>query len=192
MSKSKLFVCVLNISFYSWTKFSLSHNLIPFHDTTHYVKLPGPPAPLWSQTSSWREQITINDKVEVRKASSLAQRPKWFRAIVKAVGKENDKVRTLEGGADLELYGDSKKGREKEHILLLNGKRQIRACALYPMVFFFPLVVYEYACVCFIINCNLNDLIALTSVILIKMNTKALLPWKIPNLGFCGSTTRKF
>lgn len=88
-------------------------------------KLPGPPAPLWSQTSSWREQITINDEVEVREASSLAQRPKWFRAIVKAVGKENDKVRTLEGGADLELYGDSKKGREKEHILLLNGKRQV-------------------------------------------------------------------
>ena len=36
----------------------------------------GPPAPLWSRTARWRERIQAGDKVEVREATSLVQRPK--------------------------------------------------------------------------------------------------------------------
>merc|ERR1712151_237232 len=63
---------------------------------------PGPPAPLWSHTSRWREEIALGDEIEIREASSLVIRPKWFRAFVRELGKEEDSAREIVGGAQLE------------------------------------------------------------------------------------------
>lgn len=108
-----------------------------------------PPAPLWSKTVKWREQIKVGDEVEIRESTSLVQRPKWHRATVLAVGNEHDTPRELEGGAELELFvvntvsgsGGSGSGhvshkrRRKVPLLLLNRKRQV--CVMYSIVLFF-------------------------------------------------------
>jgi hypothetical protein len=83
-----------------------------------------PPAPLWSKTSRWREQIKVGDEVEVRESSSIVQRPKWHRATVLAVGRETDPPRELVGGAELESLEDNGNGK-KVSLLLLSRKRQI-------------------------------------------------------------------
>jgi len=97
-----------------------------------------PPAPLWSHTSPWRNRIAVGDKVEVREASSLVQRPKWFRATVKAVAKEDGDLMEIVGGAELEALEDDEQKNslpDKEHsrtntkmkrpLLLLNRTRQV-------------------------------------------------------------------
>ena len=63
---------------------------------------PGPPAPLWSHTARWREEVSLGDEIEIREASSLVIRPKWFRAFVRELGREEDTPREIVGGAQLE------------------------------------------------------------------------------------------
>lgn len=79
-----------------------------------------PPAPLWSQSSRWRERIRVGDIIEIRDTSSLVHRPKWYKGEVKQLGKPTDPIRSMEGGADLELYGDN-----QEPLLLLDRCQQI-------------------------------------------------------------------
>jgi hypothetical protein len=98
-----------------------------------------PIAPLWSRTRAWREQVRVGDIVEVRDSSSIVERPKWYRGVVKKVGRPNDAVREITGGADLELFPTSLTSRHllsdsadkkntsgrKEPLLLLARTQQI-------------------------------------------------------------------
>jgi len=87
--------------------------------------LPGPPAPLWSHSSRWRREIKVGDEVEVREASSLVTRPKWFRAFVREIGKEDDTPREIVGGAPLEELENCIDGSNKiVPLILLNSKLQ--------------------------------------------------------------------
>ena len=87
------------------------------------------PMPLWSQAPRWRERVRIGDVVEVRDTSSLVQRPKWYKGVVKKIGKQGDPMRSLEGGADLEYYpldenAKDDDGKVKELPLLLLDRGQ--------------------------------------------------------------------
>jgi hypothetical protein len=98
-----------------------------------------PIAPLWSRTRAWREQIRVGDIVEVRDSSSIVERPKWYRGVVKKVGRPNDAAREIVGGADLEVFPASLTSRHlpdlapdkktsssrKEPLLLLARTQQI-------------------------------------------------------------------
>jgi len=84
-----------------------------------------PPAPLWTRAERWRERLRVGDSVEVRDSSSLAERPKWYRGIIKAVSAPNDAARQLEGGAELEKYpvvGDPDK---RERLIVLKRPQQL-------------------------------------------------------------------
>ena len=74
----------------------------------------------------------MGDEVEVRDASSFVQRPRWFPAIVRQVGGENDIVREIVGGADLEHFDSldvSGKKKKKVPLLLLGRTRQVSICS---------------------------------------------------------------
>jgi ubiquitin carboxyl-terminal hydrolase 8 len=79
-----------------------------------------PPAPLWSRTRRWRENLQVGDLVEVRDSSSMYQRPKWYQGEVKQIGKPNDPVRDTSCGAELEVYGE-----KRQPLLVLNRTQQI-------------------------------------------------------------------
>lgn len=81
------------------------------------------PAPLWSQTGRWREQIKVGDTVEIRDSSSIVERPKWYTGIVKTVGRPSDPPRMLDGGTELEKYSIG--GEPEAHLLLLARTQQI-------------------------------------------------------------------
>lgn len=83
------------------------------------------PVPLWTRTERWRERIRVGDIVEVRDTSSLAERPKWYKGEIKKVGNPNDRVRPLDGGAELEKYDVGSPGGKKEHLLLLRRAQQV-------------------------------------------------------------------
>lgn len=83
------------------------------------------PAPLWSRTDRWRERIAVGDIVEVRDSSSLAERPKWYKGEIKKVGRPNDPVREIKGGAPLEVYPVEGDESKKEHLLLLRRLQQV-------------------------------------------------------------------
>jgi ubiquitin carboxyl-terminal hydrolase 8 len=86
------------------------------------------PAPLWTYTVRWRENIKIGQMVEVRDSTSPVHQPKWFRGYVRKIGKPNDKPRDLFGGARVEMLEKSQsttpngKGRP---MLLLGRTQQI-------------------------------------------------------------------
>jgi len=80
-----------------------------------------PPAPLWSKTPRWRDDIEVGDVVEVREAVSPADRPRWFQAVVRAVGKEDDPIHDLEGGAEVE----TQEQEGTKALLMLGRKRQV-------------------------------------------------------------------
>ena len=92
-----------------------------------------PPAPLWSKTSRWRENVAVGTELEVRESASLMQRPKWFRAEVVHVSTEDAIPREIVGGAELEAsepdlrFGFEPDGvtpRRKRPLLLLGRTRQ--------------------------------------------------------------------
>lgn len=84
------------------------------------------PAPLWSRTGRWRERIKEGDEVEVRDSSSIVERPKWYRGTVKKVGRINDPVRDMTGGADLEVYPvGGMDSSVKKPLLVMNRRQQI-------------------------------------------------------------------
>ena len=83
------------------------------------------PAPLWSQTGRWRERLCVGDVVEVRDSSSIVQRPKWYRGIVKKIGKPTDKMREIVGGADLEEYPVEGDRTKQEKLLILKRTQQV-------------------------------------------------------------------
>jgi ubiquitin carboxyl-terminal hydrolase 8 len=65
-----------------------------------------PPAPLWSHSKRWRERLAEGNLLEVRDSLSTADRPKWYKGIVKAIGNPNGPWRMIEGGARVEMYED--------------------------------------------------------------------------------------
>ena len=71
--------------------------------------------------------MTEGKIVEVRDASSIATRPKWYKGIIVKVGPVNGKLEKIEGGAELELFdnpsGESNGG--KNPMLLMNQTRQV-------------------------------------------------------------------
>lgn len=75
----------------------------------------------------------------MREASSIVQRPRWFRGIVSYVGKEDDPVRELVCGAELESFEEDDEGgengntRKKRPLLLLKRKKQVRYDVCYPI-----------------------------------------------------------
>lgn len=94
------------------------------------LKNAGPPAPLFSHTSCWRDDLQVGDMVEVRDCSSLVQRPVWFRGIVRAIGKDDDVPREIVGGAELEMLETTASTTEGptekwQPLLLLERTRQI-------------------------------------------------------------------
>lgn len=81
----------------------------------------------------WREEMKVGVEVEVREAVSSSERPRWLRAIVRAVGKmeDNGVVRDCAGGAELELFDadelDEEEGvRQRRPLLLLKRTQQVR------------------------------------------------------------------
>jgi hypothetical protein len=77
-----------------------------------------PPFPLWSRTSRWRESIHVGTVVEVRDSSSIVERPKWYKGVVRRVGRRSDQPWQLVGGAQLETY-------QGKHLLLLGQTQQV-------------------------------------------------------------------
>jgi ubiquitin carboxyl-terminal hydrolase 8 len=82
------------------------------------------PAPLWSHSGRWRERLRPGDLVEVRDSGSIVERPKWYRGVVKQIGRPNDIPRPLTGGANLEEYS-MKEGDERKPFLILGRTQQI-------------------------------------------------------------------
>jgi hypothetical protein len=83
-----------------------------------------PPQPLWSCTSRWREAVKVGDVIEVRDASSVALRPKWYWGVVRQVGRPNDPPQATEGGAELETY-EMPGSNVKAPLLILGRTQQI-------------------------------------------------------------------
>ena len=81
------------------------------------------PAPLWTNTSRWRDRIREGDIIEVRDSASLATRPRWYQGVVKKVGHTNDPLQELSCGAQLENY--EIEGLPKGPLFLLGEKRQV-------------------------------------------------------------------
>ena len=81
------------------------------------------PAPLWSRVERWREMLKPGSLVEVRDTGSLAQRPKWYKGIIKKVSRQDDNPREKLGGAELEKY-TNKEGLKQE-LLILDRTQQI-------------------------------------------------------------------
>jgi len=81
------------------------------------------PAPLWTNTSRWRQRIRVGDIVEVRDSSSLASRPRWYRGEIKKIGRPDDPVREVTCGAELEEY--EIEGSENGPLLLLGQTQQV-------------------------------------------------------------------
>lgn len=63
-----------------------------------------PPAPLWSHCRRWRESLKEGNLLEVRDSLSRADRPKWYKGIVRRVGSKVGNPKNLVGGAQLELF----------------------------------------------------------------------------------------
>jgi hypothetical protein len=83
------------------------------------------PAPRWSRSGRWRETIKEGGEVEVRDSSSIAERPKWYRGIVKKVGVPGDPTRDMSGGADLETFRVSSKSDAQKPLLVLGRQQQV-------------------------------------------------------------------
>jgi ubiquitin carboxyl-terminal hydrolase 8 len=85
------------------------------------------PLPLWSQSGRWRERLQVGDSVEVRDSSSIVERPKWYKGIVRAIGQVNDPPRDLTGGAEIEHFTNAINDDMVEHrpLLILNRTQQI-------------------------------------------------------------------
>ena len=86
------------------------------------------PAPLHSRALPWRELVKVGDEIEVREASSLPSRAKWFRGVVSYIASEGT-VSEIEGGAELEQFEvldtDGFKTGEMRPLLLLERTQQI-------------------------------------------------------------------
>lgn len=65
-----------------------------------------PIAPLWTHCRRWREGIERGTLLEVRDSMSKADRPKWYKGIVRKVGGIRGPYKALEGGAQLERLDD--------------------------------------------------------------------------------------
>jgi len=83
-----------------------------------------PPAPLWSHSRNWRENILPGTEVEVREVNSTVQRPRWFKGVVRVVGRPQDQVREIVCGAPLETFEEDEKGG-LHRTLLLNRTQQV-------------------------------------------------------------------
>jgi ubiquitin carboxyl-terminal hydrolase 8 len=83
------------------------------------------PVPLWSRSGRWRENIREGDLLEVRDSSSIVERPKWYRGIVKKVGAPDDPVHDRTGGADLEGFPVTEGSDVKKPLLLLGRTQQV-------------------------------------------------------------------
>lgn len=57
------------------------------------------PAPLWSLTDRWRQNLKVDQVVEIRDSKSKAARPRWYRGVVQELGTGH-KIE----GAELEMY----------------------------------------------------------------------------------------
>ena len=89
------------------------------------------PAPLWTHTRRWRENIVVGDKVEVRDSTSHVHQPKWFQGSVRRVGDAKETPKGLYDGAMLENFevsetetGDASKP-VKRPLLLLQRTQQV-------------------------------------------------------------------
>jgi len=65
-----------------------------------------PIAPLWTHCRRWREGLAIGTLLEVRDSMSKADRPRWYKGIVKKIGGVNGPFNAIEGGAQLENLED--------------------------------------------------------------------------------------
>lgn len=65
--------------------------------------------------------------VEIRESASRADRPKWYRGIVRKIGGVKDTIYDMTAGAELEAMetGDSTTNGEKRPLLILNRMQQI-------------------------------------------------------------------
>jgi ubiquitin carboxyl-terminal hydrolase 8 len=89
------------------------------------------PVPLWTHCHRWRQTITEGKLVEVRDTSSRADRPKWYKGVVRRVGSPDGRPEIIVGGATLELHDDPDGRRDEEGnfikkpLLLLQRTEQI-------------------------------------------------------------------
>lgn len=81
------------------------------------------PAPLWSHCRRWREALSEGNLLEVRDSLSRADRPKWYKGIVRKVGSANGSLKSTEGGAELELFDDPSAVEEDDNSQ--NGPRRV-------------------------------------------------------------------
>jgi ubiquitin carboxyl-terminal hydrolase 8 len=92
-------------------------------------------APLWTYCRKWREVISKGTLLEVRDSMSKADRPKWYKGVVKKIGGIYGPYKPIEGGADLELLIDiiGLPDEKKEIDNTSNGKRKASLQALLLM-----------------------------------------------------------
>lgn len=83
------------------------------------------PAPLWSHSSQWRENLREKNYIEVRDSSSLALRPRWYKGEVKQLGRKNDSIRDMPCGAQLEFFEGNNGINKKAPLQLLNRTQQV-------------------------------------------------------------------
>lgn len=107
--------------------FSLDVEDIRSHQFVLHPQRIRAPAPLWTHSYRWRENLTEGKVVEVRDTSSRVDRPKWYKGIVRKIGARKGKVFNTDGGAELELFEDpeSNGSKVKKPLLLLGQTRQI-------------------------------------------------------------------
>jgi len=91
-----------------------------------------PIAPLWTYCRRWREGIATGTLLEVRDSMSKANRPKWYKGVVKKVGSVRGSCKSIEGGAELELLhhilGTTCNGNAEKTaatLLLMSRKQQV-------------------------------------------------------------------
>lgn len=82
------------------------------------------PAPLWSRSQRWREQLQLGDALEVRDSGSIVERPKWYSGVVKRIGEVDAVPKPLTGGASIDMYSLIE-GEEKTPLLILGRTQQI-------------------------------------------------------------------
>ena len=82
-----------------------------------------PIAPLWTHCKRWREEVVNGTLLEVRDSMSKADRPKWYKGVVKKVGGSRGPYKAIEFGAELELLDDIIGSNDTSES---NGKDKIR------------------------------------------------------------------
>jgi len=109
---------------------------IPLQPNVNQQRL-SPPAPLWTHSTSWRENLKAGDRIEIRDTSSLVTRPKWYTGIVVKVDVNGR--HTVAGGAAIERDQDKQPlrllpDRKTQLLVEVDQERQDKSVLMPPTI----------------------------------------------------------